>query len=125
MSDEEMTAYLRENGYPEHVVRAGRKGLIDRYRKFVEQAESGYKFGLEDYRNDLDVRAILRMLGMDTEVEPLDRRLEATLIHRDERVWESAPGDPFWDFGYPRAAGPQLLEDLRKEGFSTERPLTQ
>lgn len=125
MTDDEMTTYLRENGYPEHVVRAGRKGLIDRWRKFVEQAEAGYKFGLEDYRNDLDVRAILRMLGLDTEVEPLDGRLEAALIHRDQRVWESGPGNPFWDFGYPRTAGRQLLEDLRKEGFSTERPLTQ
>lgn len=125
MTDAEMTDYLRENGYPEHVVRAGRTGLIERWRKFVEQAESGYKFGLEDYRNDLDVRAILRMLDLDNAVQDLDRRLEAALIHCEERVWESAPGDPFWDFGYPRTAGRQLVEDLRKEGFSTERPLTQ
>ena len=58
MTDQEMTDYLRENGYPEHVVKAGRKGLVDRWRKFVEEVERGYKFGLEDYRNDLDLRAM-------------------------------------------------------------------
>ncbi len=114
-----MAAYLRENGYPEHVVRAGRSGLIERWRKFVEEAESGYKLGLEDYRNDLDIRGILRMLGLDAEVEQLDRRFEATLTDRTKRVWESAPGDPFWDFGYPRSAGRELTEDLKKEGLST------
>jgi hypothetical protein len=30
-------------------------------------------------------------------------------------VWESAPGNPFWDFGYPGNAGPNLLEDLRND----------
>jgi len=119
MTDEQVIEYLRENGYPEHVVRSGRKGLTDRWRKFVEEAESGYKLGLEDYRNDLDIRGIIRLLGMDDEVHNLDRRLQAALIRRDTRVWETGPGDPFWDFGYPRSAGTELLEDLKKEGLST------
>src|SRR5665213_2250029 len=59
MTDEEMAAYLRENGYPEHVVRAGRAGLIERWAKFVAEVERGYRFGLEDYRNDLDLRGIV------------------------------------------------------------------
>ena len=33
-------------------------------------------------------------------------------------VWESAPGDPFWDFGYPVNAGAELLEGLREEGIA-------
>ncbi len=41
----EMADYLRDNGYPEHVVNAGRAGLIDRWRKFVEEVEHGYRFG--------------------------------------------------------------------------------
>jgi hypothetical protein len=32
-------------------------------------------------------------------------------------VWESAPGDPYWDFGYPRDAGAELLDGLREEGL--------
>jgi hypothetical protein len=108
--------YLRENGYPEHVVREGRAGLVRKWRELVEQVERGYSFGLEDYRNDLDVRAILAMAGAeDAEVVALDERLKPWLISCDKRVWESAPGEPFWDFGYPRNAGPDLLADLRGE----------
>ena len=118
MTDEEMAAYLRQNGYPEHVVRAGRAGLIERWRKFVESVEHGYKLGLEDYRNDLDLRGIIAMLGLAGEVEELDRRLEATLTARDKRVWESSAGAPFWDFGYPSNAKGELLEDLRNEGLA-------
>src|SRR5271154_5100306 len=105
MTDQEMTTYLRDNGYPEHIVRAGRAGLIARWRKFVEEVERGYKLGLEDYRNDLDLRGIIAMLDLDAEVAELDRRFEALLIHRDKRIWESSGASPFWDFGYPANAG--------------------
>jgi hypothetical protein len=119
MTDQEMAEYLSGNGYPAHIVQAGRAGLIDRWRRFVEDVERGYKLGLEDYRNDLDIRGILAMVELDGEVQDLDRRFEATLIDRDKRVWESAPGDPFWDFGYPRNASARLVEDLRNEGISS------
>jgi hypothetical protein len=118
MTDHEMAVYLRENGYPEHVVKAGRAGLIERWRKFVEEVEQGYKLGLEDYRNDLDLRGIIGMLGLDAEVSDLDRRFEATLINREMRLWESAAADPFWDFGYPGNAGPLLLEGIKNEGLT-------
>jgi hypothetical protein len=113
-----MAAYLRENGYPEHVVRAGRAGLIERWGKFVGEVERGYRFGLEDYRNDLDLRGIIAMLGLDAEVGDLDRRFESLLTARDRRVWESAANDPFWDFGYPSNAGGQLMQDLANEGLA-------
>jgi len=119
MTDEEMAAYLRENGYPEHIVRAGSAGLIERWGKFVAEVEHGYKFGLEDYRNDLDLRGIIAMLGLDAEVADLDRRFEALLTHRDKRVWETSAADPFWDYGYPANAGRQLLEDIINEGLVT------
>jgi hypothetical protein len=109
--------YLRENGYPEHVIRDGRAGLVRKWRDFVEQVERGYPLGLEDYRNDLDVRAILAQADAeDEEVLALDERFKKLLIECDQRVWESAPGDPFWDFGYPGNAGPDLIDDLRSSG---------
>ncbi len=117
MTDAEVQNYLVENGYPEHVVREGRPGLLRRWSQFVEQTERGYRFGLEEYRNDLDVRAILALAGADEEARALDERLKAQLTSTDIRVWESAAGDPFWDFGYPKNAGPDLLEDLRVEGL--------
>jgi hypothetical protein len=33
------------------------------------------------------------------------------------RVWESGPREPFWDFGYPSNAGPELRDGLREEGL--------
>ncbi|MGP0074764.1 MAG: hypothetical protein ACLPWF_22860 [Bryobacteraceae bacterium] len=118
MTDDEMVVYLRENGYPEHLVRAGRAGLIERWAKFVAEAERGYRYGLEDYRNDLDLRGIIAMLGLNFEVADFDRRFQALLIHQDKRLWETSAGDPFWDFGYPRNAGEVLIEDLRNEGLA-------
>ncbi|HEY6343811.1 MAG TPA: hypothetical protein VIY49_20140 [Bryobacteraceae bacterium] len=120
VTSEEIVRYLRDNGYPEHLVRQGKEGLVRRWRQFVEQAERGYSLGLEDYRNDLDIRAILRLAGVedDPDVMALDRRLKALLVATERRVWESAPGDPFWDFGYPHNAGEELIEGLREEGLA-------
>ncbi len=111
-------------------MRAGPAGLIERWRKFVEEVERGYKSGLEDYRKELDIRGILAMLDVARApglprressrrlLQDLDNRLEATLIARDKRVWESSAADPFWDFGYPRNACNRFMEDIRKEGLA-------
>src|SRR5207244_175560 len=81
--------------------------------------------GLEDYRNDLDVRAILSLAGgEDPEVRSLDERLKKMLTS-DVRVWESAAGDPFWDFGYPRNAGEDLLDDLQAAGLVSKTARTR
>jgi hypothetical protein len=40
------------------------------------------------------------------------------LIATDKRVWESSHGDPFWDFGYPKNASGELLEDLKAEALA-------
>lgn len=118
MTDDRIQSYLRDNGYPEHLARDGRAGLVRRWRKFVEQVEHGYPLGLEDYRNDLDLRAIIALAGAeDDEIGALDGRFEKMLTARTVRVWESAANDPFWDFGYPANAGADLSEDLRAEGL--------
>jgi hypothetical protein len=118
MTDPELEEYLRENGYPEHVWRSGKAGLIGKWRRFVEEVERGYRFGLEDYRNDLDLRGVLSLAGLAGEVRDLDARFQALLTARDQRVWESAGANPFWDFGYPRNASGELLEDLKAEGLA-------
>lgn len=116
MTDAQVQDYLRENGYPEHLVREGRAGLLRRWREFVEQVERGYSLGIEDYRNELDVRGIIALAQADdTEVHALDERLRKLLISTAVRVWESGPHDAFWDFGHPNNAGPDLLNDLRRE----------
>ena len=47
MTDAEIQQYLGDNGYPEHIVREGRAGLMRRWREFVEQVERGYALGLK------------------------------------------------------------------------------
>src|ERR1051326_7402225 len=68
MTDAELRDYLQQNGYPEHIWSAGRDGLVARWRKFVAEVERGYKYGLEDYRNDLDLRAVISLVGLDDDV---------------------------------------------------------
>src|SRR5579883_1993029 len=118
MTEDQISEYLRVNGYPEHLVRGGSAGLIDRWRRFVEEVEHGYKLGLEDYRNDLDVRGIIALVGLGDQVRDLDRRFEARLTNRGVRVWESSAGDAPWDFGYPNNAGQNLMQDLNEEGLT-------
>jgi hypothetical protein len=116
LTDSQLSEYLRDNGYPERVAREGRPGLLRRWRAFVEQVERGYSLGLEDYRNDLDVRAIIALAGLeDDTIRGLDERFRKLLTAPEIRVWESAAGDPFWDFGYPANAGQDLLSGLREE----------
>lgn len=118
--DHEIADYLREIGYPEHVIRMGRAGLIARWKKFVEEVERGYRFGLEDYRNDLDLRGLIALLGLDADVADLDSRFSSKLTARDQRVWETTVAQqPFWDYGYPANAGPELLQDLKNEGLAS------
>jgi hypothetical protein len=117
MTPREIQEYLRDNGYPEHIVRGGADGLVERWAKFVAEVEHGYSLGLEDYRNDLDLRGIIALIGADDCVKTLDERFQELLTAREQRVWESSAGDPFWDFGYPNNAGKNLLEDLRAEGL--------
>lgn len=118
MTNDQVEQFLRENEYPEHVVRAGAEGLIQTWKNFVAEVESGYSLTLYDYRHDLDARGILEQIQYQSvDLAELDRRFRARLAHRHVRVWESAPDDPWWDFGYPDNAQPELAEDLKSEGL--------
>ena len=58
--------------------------------------------------------------GEDEQIAGLDVRLRVMLTATSVRVWESAAGDPFWDFGYPRNASGELLEELQAEGLAKD-----
>lgn len=120
MRDEEIRDYLDDNGYPPHIVAGGADGLIHRWQEFVTEVEAGYRYGLEDYRNDLDLRGVIELVGLgeNMEVERADSRLRALLTDTDTRVWESSAGQPFWDFGYPRNASWYLIRDLKAAGLA-------
>jgi hypothetical protein len=110
-------AKLRARGAADYIVREGPEGLLARWREFVDAVESGYRLGLDDYRNDLDIRSLIEAVGLDAEVPGEDARLRALLAHTDEPVWSSDAPDAFWVKGYPRNASGELLRDLRAAGF--------
>jgi hypothetical protein len=117
-SEAEIDARLRERGVPEHVLRGGSEGLISKWRQFVSQVEEGYAFGLHDYRNDLDIRELIALAGLDAEVADDDKRLRGALTPAKTPVWESAQTDAFWVMGYPKNASGELLADLQSEGLA-------
>lgn len=118
MNDTEIKEYLQKNGYPEHLVKAGRKGLIAKYEKFVEEVEAGYSLTLDDYRNDLDLRAILLRLGLGKKVAEADKRFRKCLAFSGEPIWECDENpEAFWLFGYPKNAKGDLKKDLKAAGF--------
>jgi len=109
---------LRERGTAEHIVRQGAEGLIARWRTFVAQVEGGYPLGLDDFRNDLDIRSLIAFTGLDHEVGPEDERFRKLLIPARQSLWESDTPDAFWVCGYPKNASGALLKDLRHEGLA-------
>jgi hypothetical protein len=112
VTDHDIRALLRERGAPAHIVEGGAEGLIHAWRRFVEQVEEGYPMGLDDYRNDLDIRTLIEITGLADRVESEDRRFRALLIHTEREIWESDVPGAFWVRGYPANASGELSADL-------------
>ena len=110
-------AILRQRGAASHVIDGGGEQLIARWRAFVESVEVGYTLGLDDYRNDLDIRTLVAVTGLSAHVTGEDTRLRSLLVNTRQPVWESDTNDAFWVCGYPRNAGAELMEDLRALGL--------
>lgn len=114
MIDQEVNRKLRERGVASYLLDAGREGLVSRWRTFVIEIEDGYRLGLDDYCNDLDIRQIIEGVGLgdDPEVKELDRRFAAQMQHTERTVWVSEYPNAFWIRGYPLRLSPSMAEDL-------------
>jgi hypothetical protein len=116
-SEDDVRTILRDRGAAEHVIRGGAEGLIGAWRRFAAQVEHGYPLGLEDYRNDLDIRTLIAVAGLASEVAGEDERFRRMMSPAGRAVWPSDVPDAFWTMGYPSNAAGPLLDDLRAEGF--------
>jgi hypothetical protein len=116
-SDDAVRHALRQRGAAEHLVRGGAPGLIARWRRFVAEVEAGYPFGLEDYRNDLDIRTLIGLAGLDSAVEAEDAHFREKLTDTGRAIWSSDVPGAFWVLGYPANASGDLLSGLRAEGL--------
>lgn len=91
--------------------------LVARWREFLNEVEQGYELGLEDYRNELDVRAMIAERGLDAQVRGEDARFRKMLTGMEKRIWETPSAEGFWEFGYPANSKGELLADLQAEGL--------
>jgi len=92
--------------------------LLANWKKFVDQVERGYPLGLDDYRNDLDIRSAIAEAKLDAKAQPDDQRLKRMLGATKIKVWDSDVPHAFWVQGYPRNASGELLEDLQAEDLA-------
>ena len=77
-------SYLVTRGCAPHVVRAGLVGLLERWRDVVEGIEQGRDGTLDEWRDDMDLRAILA--GALAAADPRERQAAALrLDDADER----------------------------------------
>lgn len=114
-NDENVRRILRQREAADHVIAGGAAGLIEVWRKFVDEVERGYEFGLEDYRNDLDIRTLIDAAGLAPAVAAEDARFRRLLTVTSGPIWSSDVPGAFWIQGYPSNASGQLLDDLRAE----------
>ena len=92
--------------------------LLERWKKFVDDVERGYKLGLDDYRNDLDIRSEIAAAGLAAKAQADDQRLKRMLGATKVKVWDSDVPHAFWVQGYPRNASGTLREDLEAEDLA-------
>jgi hypothetical protein len=117
MKDAEVKQLLKAEGYSDHIWKGGKKGLLEKWERFVSEVEAGYSLTLDDYRNDLDLRAIIAKVKLDDEVAEADERFRRCLVFSGKAIWDSDQPNAFWLYGYPRNAKGELKKDLRSEGF--------
>jgi hypothetical protein len=132
--------WLREQGCPSHVVKAGLKGLMLAWEKIVaELVFDGYRYGLRDFVNDMDKRQILdgalaRARELGIEIPPL---VASRVASADERfrdaTWPASrcladdetaaakslrPEQHVWYYRLPRRRRGFIVKDLEAAGIT-------
>jgi hypothetical protein len=59
--------------------------LVDRWTGIVEQVETGYRWSIDEYRNDLDARRILHRDVWENAPDGLKAKIDALLHDLDKR----------------------------------------
>lgn len=116
-TDPKVAEVLLTRGASPGIVEGGASGLLSGWAAFVDQVEAGYAFGLDDYRNDLDLRTLIAITELDDAAANDDARFRSLLAQTELEVWSSDAPGAWWTCGYPANSGPALLEDLHAEGI--------
>ena len=109
-------------GYP-HLPEA----LIDQFAQMIQETRSNYRYGIDDYRNDLTTREIMQdiideapggaLRCLEAQLAGLDEQFRQFTIELTEPIFaeEEAQQDPgkfFYYWRVPRAPGKEMLNDL-------------
>lgn len=126
-------AYLRKRGSPDWVIQAGLEGLVERWEETASSMEKGYKLGLDDFLNDMDVRQLIAdclPLAPERERKNMKKRviLADTLIKKSlkpaasciwgrgeakRRGWTARQN--WWYYRLPRRPGPEFIAALEQD----------
>lgn len=122
--------FLKEKGCGQQIVDRGFIGLVESWEQTVREVESGYRHGLDDYLNDMDVRQLIAGASdrfaseipdfMHERVAQADQRMRSATAPAGVCLWgESLAQEEgwtaeknWWYFSRPLQAEPELLADI-------------
>lgn len=121
---------LRARGVSPQLVEGDLIGLVERWERFAGEVERGYRAGLDDWLNDVDVRDILdtalaaaiedERRAVRRRVRLADERVRRQLVPAGRCLWGAAnaakhgwnAGHQWWYFLEPRVRNAELERDL-------------
>lgn len=133
---QEIKEILTRKQYPEFVIEGGLERSLQEWKNFVRWCEKGYDFRIEEYRNDLDKRNIIRIILEELNnknfvdeilsfLKPIDNKFKLLLVETDKCIWgprlanRYLPKEKyFWYWGIVNNAKGELLENLKESEFT-------
>jgi len=121
---------LRARGVSERVLAGGLAGLVASWERFAHELERGYGAGLDEWRNDVDVRDILdealraasgdERRALARRVRLADARVRKLLVPAGHCVWGAKnaakhgwnAGRQWWYFLEPKTKNAELAREL-------------
>jgi hypothetical protein len=125
--------YLRKRGSPDWVIQAGLEGLVERWEETASSMERGYRLGLDDFLNDMDVRQLVAdclPLAPGRERKNMKKRviLADTLIKKSLKpaascIWGRTEAKRqgwtarrnWWYYRLPCRTGPEFVAPLEQD----------
>jgi hypothetical protein len=122
--------YLQEKGCSRKVIEGGLPDLIESWESICASVIKGYRLGLDDYLNDMDVRQLLaESLGVATtqqreavshRLQEADDAVKAALESAGKCLWGDEVAEEegwsarknWWYFSKPKKAAAELLAEI-------------
>ena len=122
--------FLEEKGCGPHLVEAGLPGLVGSWEHLVQSVDAGYRLGLDDYLNDLDVRQLIEEAldvassqqrdEVQDRISRADEAMRSLVVPVDGCLWGAEIAEEeewtakrnWWYFSRPVNANPELQAEI-------------